>query len=186
MKTTATRIRLEKQFWLDLSRQANRLGYTCKWEIAGSEVSRQKVWNRIANSHQHGHATYYGFSLTIGRIGNHDLRLCLEMQDDLKMGLRFKEGFPYWTEEEIESWGELTFRLGDPGRWNFEQPGWFAMQKLPVRLHFRKEDQPAALDLFYYKDNSLVRLLLEEELSSRLFQVKHAMYKPEMKKIWSH
>ena len=185
MKTFIARIRTEKQFWLDLSRQLTRLGYTVKWELAGYEVSRQKVWNRIDACHHNGIPAYYGLTVTVGRIGNHDLKLCLEMQDDLKIGLRFKEGFPYWTEDEIENWGDLTFRLDHQGSWSFDAPGWFATQKLPVKLNFRDKNNPAALDLEYYAEDSLVKLMIQEEISSRLYHVKSVVYSQPSRKVWN-
>lgn len=185
MKTIATRIRLEKQFWLEMSKMVNRLGYSCKWDVAGQLVSRQKVWNRIDRAHHSKQPAYYGFLVTLGRIGNHDLQLCLEMQDDLKMGLRFREGFPYWTESEIESWGELTLRLDSSGKWCFDAMGWFASQKLPVRLNFTEETNPALLDMAYYKADSHARLLLSDELINTILQVRTACAIPIPKSVWS-
>lgn len=185
MKRLTTRIRTEKQFWLDLNRQMVRMGYAPKWEIAGQDVSKQKVWNRIDDYHNLGAPAFYGMTITVGRIGNHDLRFVLEMQDDLKIGLQFKEGFPYWTEEEIEQWGDLTIRLDHGSHWSFDTQGWFARQKLPVRLNFRESTNPAALDLEYYRDDSLVRLMIQEEINSKIFLARSACQTPKSNKVWN-
>ncbi len=172
MKTIRERIRLEKQMWLDLFRHFERLGYYPKWEIASKSLSRQKIWSRIDSYHQGSTKGFYGFAFTVSRIGNHDLQFCVEMQDELKFGLRFREGFPYWTENEIESWGELTLRLDGQSKWQFDLPGWFASKKLPVRLRFNDSENPAMIDLAIYKDDSYAKLLIVDQLMNALAQIK--------------
>jgi len=186
MKTVRERIHSEKQLWLDLFKFFKRMGYLPKWEIASQTLSQQKVWKRIENHHEEGMPAFYGFAFTIGRIGNHDLRFCLEMQDELKFGLRFREGLQYWTEDEIQSWGELTIRLDSDGLWTFDNQGWFAAKNLPVRLDFTNPSNSASLDLEYYKEDSYAKLLIVDELLNSLNQVKSSTFHQATKKYGTY
>ena len=172
MKIVSERIHQEKQLWLDLFKFFKRMGYLPKWEIASQTLTQQKIWKRIESHHQESNPAFYGFSFTIGRIGNHDLRFCIEMQNELKFGLRFREGIKYWTEDEIQNWGELTIRLDNDGSWTFDIQGWFATKNLPVRLDFTNPTNSASLDLEYYKEDSYAKLLIVDELLNSLNQVK--------------
>ena len=107
------------------------------------------------------------------------------MQDELKIGLRFREGINYWTEEEIQMWGDLTIRLEQGSKWDFETDGWFAKKNLPVRLNFIDSTNPAALDLSYYKADSYAKILIVDELFELIKEVRNACYTPEKKKVWS-
>lgn len=185
MKTTEERIRLEKRFWLDFANILERSRTKVEWEIISQSCGRQKVWKRISEHHENANPAHYGFSVSVGRIGNHEIRLCMEMQDELKIGLRFREGIKYWTEEEIQSWGDLTIRLDGSSKWNFEAEGWFASKKMPVRLCFTEDNNSAAIDLSYYKADSYAKILIVDELFERMREVRNAFYTPEIKKVWS-
>ena len=187
MKTIEERIKLEKRFWLDLFTVIQKSGHHPEWETISHLTSRQKVWNRLANSHHHKEQSgFYGLSFNIGRIGSHELRFCIEMQDELKIGLRFSTGMMYWTEEEIETWEELTLRLEGSGvKWDFDQPGWFVFKKLPVILNFRSITNSAALDLSYYQADSYARILIIDDIFNRISDIRSASYSPKTKKVWS-
>lgn len=185
MKTTEERIRLEKRFWLDFANLLERSRTKIEWEIVSEPCSRQKVWKRISEHHVKGNPAHYGFTLSVGRIGNHEIRLCMEMQDELKIGLRFREGIRYWTEEEIQSWGDLTLSLDNGSKWDFEASGWFASKTMPVRLDFTSQENSAAIDLSYYKADSYAQVLIVDELFERIKEVRSACYTPEIKKVWS-
>ncbi len=185
MKTTEERIRLEKRFWLDIATVLERSRYKLEWEIVSQQTNRQKVWKRLTDKHEKSAQGFYGFSLAVGGIGNHEIRLCLEMQKELTIGLRFREGINYWTEDEIQAWGDLTIRLDRHSKWDFEAQGWFARKKMPVRLDFTDQNNPAAIDLSYYKADSYAKVLVIDELFDRIKEVRNACYTPEKKKVWS-
>jgi len=185
MKTTEERIRLEKRFWLDITTVLGKSRIKHEWESISQQTSQQGVWRKITNRHEKGESGFYGFSISVGRIGNHEIRLCLEMQNELKIGLRFREGIRYWTEEEIQAWGDLTLRLDRSSKWDFEATGWFARKKMPVRLDFADQHNPAAIDLSYYKADSYAKILIVNELFERIKEVRNACYTPEVKKVWS-
>ncbi len=185
MKTKEERIRLEKRFWLDIVTVLEKARIKVDWEVISNSCSRQKVWKRLTNRHFNGDPGFYGLSIPVGRIGNHEIRLCIEMQDELKIGLRFREGIIYWTEEEIQDWGDLTMRLDHSSKWNFEASGWFATKEMPVRLDFTDSENPAAIDLSFYKADSYAKILIIDELFERIKEVRVATYTPKVKKVWS-
>lgn len=185
MKTTEERIRLEKRFWLDITTALGKSRIKTEWEVISQQTSRQGVWRRLTERHENGEKGFYGISFSVGRIGNHDIRLCLEMQNELKIGLRFREGIRYWTEDEIQAWGDLTIRLDRSSKWDFEASGWFARKKMPVQLNFSDPENAAAIDLSYYREDSYARILIIDELFERIKEVRNACYTPKVKKVWS-
>lgn len=185
MKTTEERVRLEKRFWLDLVNSLERSGIKVEWEVISQPASRNKVWQRLTNLHKLQAPSFYGISIPVGQIGNHQIRLCLEMQSELTIGLRFREGIRYWTEEEIQSWGDLMLRLDKGSKWDFEVPGWFAKKKMPVQLRFTDPNNPAAIDLSFYKADSYAKVLILDELFERIKEIRRACVNPEKQKIWS-
>ncbi|MCK5821091.1 MAG: hypothetical protein KAH17_04365 [Bacteroidales bacterium] len=185
MKTTQERIRLEKRFWLDITTVLERSRIKPEWEVISQLTSRQGVWKRLMKKHENGDPGFYGISFPVGRIGNHEIRLCLEMQDELKIGLRLREGIRYWTEEEIQAWGDLTLRLDRSSKWDFEAAGWFARKKMPVRLDFSDPENSAAIDLSYYREDSYAKILIIDELFERIKEVRNACFTPKVKKVWS-
>ncbi len=186
MKTTSKRIQTEKQLWLDLFIFFKRQGYNPKWEIASHAIGKQKVWDRLEAYHDGIGPSMYGFSFSVGRIGNQELRFCVEMQNELKFGLRFREGIAYWTEAEIQDWGELTIRMDGAGVWDFDLIGWFATRNLPVRLNMVDPGNSAAYDLVQYKDDSYAKLLITDALYNNLHEIKQALRTPKTKKYGTY
>ncbi len=190
MKTNGERIKLEKKFWTDCFEQFKRQGLNPKWEYISTYTSKPKIWEKIVQYHMSSNIQrFYGFSCRIGSIGNHELRFCVEMQDELKMGFRFANGINYWSDNETMQWKELGIQLeASQLGWTFKAMGWYCFRSIPVRLSFVQDDNPAARDMEYYKEDSYARMLLFDEMFSQISLLKQAvllLYTPAKRKVWS-